>query len=149
MSKLQLKKEHWLKKRFVFCELSEVELWYDRAQDFALVLTESSQYQRVTNNIFVKMDLAHQKYFVGFEVIGVYDQAWSHDEFSDIDHLVYELPLESEKKNFAEIQTLALQVIKALGKKISTVVYFQLDDRNLALHFFYQKDYSQVHINNA
>lgn len=149
MSKLQLKKEHWNKKRFVFTPLFEAELWYEKAQEFSRDLSENSQYQRVTNKVFIKRDLSNKNSLVGFEVIGVFDQRWLHDEFSDIDHLIYELPKEAKEWTFIEMDQRAEQIWAALGKKVSNIVYFQLDEGNLALHFFYQKDYSQVNINNA
>lgn len=149
MSKLQLKKEHWNKKRFVFSELLNVDLWYDKSQEFARDLAENSQYQRVTTKTFLRRNLKTKESMVGFEVIGIFDQNWIHDEFSDVDHLYYEYPEDFKEWSFLELEKRAMQIMAALGNKASDVVYFQLDDGNLALHFFYQKDYSQVNINNA
>ena len=140
----KIKKTSWLRRRFVISNTPLDPLsWSDLSSELKQKILIDSAYQLVGDKTILKVSDKNSDTQVMIEVLGIPKLGLDFIDLEAAECLEYEFPECAFDVDFLTVKERAAELMRAVSYNLEDEYHIVLSGRNLALHFFIQKDYIQ------
>lgn len=142
MKSHKIKKISWPRRRFIqSAALSGPLDWSDEGSVLREKILMDSAYQLVGDIFFLRANRKTEDLTVMIEVLGIPKIGLSFKDYEACTGLVYEFPESAFDVDFLTIKKRAEEIMRGVSYNLDDNYHIVLEGKNLALHFFIQKDY--------
>jgi hypothetical protein len=145
VSSLKIKKSSWARRRFIeSAPLKSVEAWMDEASRIKQQILTDSSFQLVGDKVHLQVNSGTDVARVLVEVLGIPRAGLNVVDLEPCEVLVYNYPEDLFSVDFLTLKKTAVELKSKLSYSVAEDYHIVFEGKNLALHFFIQKDYIQT-----
>jgi hypothetical protein len=142
MKEIKLIKKKWERRRFIKgASFSVFENWFDEWEELKEKIKQHSSFQRIGSKSIVEANLKTRAFCVLAEVVGVPAPGFKLVDFPPHELYSLELPKGPFLTTIEDIYETAGEIGGNKTLALSDFFHIVLENDQIALHFFRQKDY--------